>query len=88
MSDPRSVAVKLLGEIAVGPRDSAEFYITLIVKALADARRWVWEEAAKVADEYPQRDPAEDGNGYWAAQEIAQAIRAKAHADQEGNHEG
>lgn len=32
------------------------------------------EAAAKVADEYPLRDPGEDGNGYWAAEEIAAAI--------------
>ena len=35
------------------------------------------EECAQVADEYPNRDPAEDGNGYWAAEEIAKAIRAR-----------
>jgi hypothetical protein len=34
------------------------------------------EEAAKVCDDYPKRDPAEDGNGYWAAEECAAAIRA------------
>jgi len=33
------------------------------------------EAAAKVCDEYPQRDPAEDGNGYWAANNCADAIR-------------
>lgn len=33
------------------------------------------EEAAMVADKYPQRDPAEDGSGYWAAEEIASSIR-------------
>ena len=36
----------------------------------------VLEEAAGVADNYPDRDPGEDGNGYWAAEEIAKAIRA------------
>ena len=33
------------------------------------------EDAAKVCDEYPQRDPAEDGNGYWAAENCYNAIR-------------
>lgn len=33
-------------------------------------------EAAKVCDQYPQRDPGEDGNGYWAAEECAKSIRA------------
>jgi hypothetical protein len=34
------------------------------------------EQAAVKCDEYPLRDPAEDGNGYWAAEECAAAIRA------------
>lgn len=34
------------------------------------------EQCAKVCDDYPKRDPAEDGNGYWAAEECAAAIRA------------
>ena len=34
------------------------------------------ERAAVIADEYPLRDPGGDGNGYWAAEEIAAAIRA------------
>lgn len=34
------------------------------------------EAAARVCDEYPQRDPAQDGNGWWAAEECADAIRA------------
>lgn len=33
------------------------------------------EQAAKIADTYPKRDPAEDGNGYWAAEEVAKQIR-------------
>lgn len=33
------------------------------------------EAAAKVCDGYPQRDPAEDRDGYWAAEECAEAIR-------------
>jgi hypothetical protein len=34
------------------------------------------EQAAKACEDYPMRDPAEDGNGYWAAEECAAAIRA------------
>jgi hypothetical protein len=33
------------------------------------------ERCAKLCDEYPQRDPGEDGNGYWAAAECAATIR-------------
>ena len=44
-----------------------------VKEAVAEER----EACAKVADTYPQRDPAEDGNGYWAAEEIAAAIRAR-----------
>ncbi len=41
----------------------------------AKAREEQRDEDAKVCDGYPQRDPAEDGNGYWAAQECATTIR-------------
>jgi hypothetical protein len=33
------------------------------------------ERCARVADDYPKRDPGGDGNGFWAAEEIAAAIR-------------
>ncbi|MCA0214570.1 MAG: hypothetical protein LCH79_15500 [Proteobacteria bacterium] len=44
---------------------------------------WGWQAAiqhardvaVKVCEEYPQRDPAEDGSGYWAANECADAIK-------------
>ena len=45
--------------------------------AAAKARAEEREACAQLADAYPQRDPAEDGNGYWAAEEIAAAIRAR-----------
>lgn len=34
------------------------------------------KECAEIARRYPERDPAEDGNGYWAAEEIATAVEA------------
>lgn len=37
--------------------------------------RLILEEAAKACEEYPKRDPSEDGNGYWAAENCAAAIR-------------
>ena len=39
------------------------------------SRRAALEEAAGVCDDYPKCDPAEDGNGYWAAENCAAAIR-------------
>ena len=42
---------------------------------VAEARREERERCARIAETYPHRDPAEDGNGYWAAEEIAAAIR-------------
>lgn len=33
------------------------------------------ELAAKECENYPKRDPAEDGNGYWASENCAEAIR-------------
>lgn len=74
MTDPRAVAVKLLGKIAVGPRDSAEFYVDLIVKALADERRRALEEAAGLCEAEALID---DERGYYG-KEMAKAIRAKA----------
>jgi hypothetical protein len=35
------------------------------------------EACAAICDQYPQRDPGGDGNGYWAAEECAMAIRAR-----------
>lgn len=40
------------------------------------AAKQMQEACAKICDEYPLRDPAEDGNGYWAAEECTKAIRA------------
>lgn len=45
------------------------------IAALAEEKER--EECAKVCDEYPRRDPAEDGNGYWATQDCAAAIRRR-----------
>ena len=42
------------------------------------ARAYQAEQDAKVCDEYPRRDPAEDGSGYWAAEDCAAAIRERA----------
>ena len=40
-------------------------------KAVADERA----RCAAIAEKYPERDPGEDGSGYWAANEIAAAIK-------------
>ena len=37
--------------------------------------RLVAERCAGICEDYPSRDPAEDGSGYWAADECANAIR-------------
>ena len=52
--------------------ESDKAFATRIALLAAECER---ERCAKVCDEYPQRDPAEDGNGYWAAAECAAAIR-------------
>jgi hypothetical protein len=39
------------------------------------------ERCAKIADDYPNRDPGGDGNGYWAAEEIACAIRSPSNTE-------
>jgi len=36
------------------------------------------ERAAVICDQYPARDPAQDGNGFWAAENCAEAIRSEA----------
>lgn len=38
------------------------------------------EACAKVCDDYPKRDPGEDGNGYWAAENCAAALRSRGEA--------
>ena len=53
--------------------DAVREYVNAL---LAAERERVIEGCAAVCDEYPRRDPAEDGNGYWAAEECAAAIRA------------
>lgn len=55
-----------------------EILVEAVVVAISEARREAFMEAAKVADEYPLRDPAEDGTAYWAAEEIAKCIRGQA----------
>ena len=50
----------------------------VLTKVIARAIMVERERCAKVADDYPSRDPAGDGNGYWAAEEIAAAIRGGA----------
>jgi len=35
----------------------------------------ILEYAAVKCDEYQKRDPAEDGSGFWAAENCAEAIR-------------
>jgi len=42
----------------------------------AQAHNATVEQCAEVADNYPKRDPGEDGSAYWAADEIAAAIRS------------
>lgn len=42
------------------------------------AARMALGECQRVCDDYPTRDPAEDGSGYWAAAECADRIRALA----------
>lgn len=41
-----------------------------------EVERETIDRCAKIAEEYPRRDPGEDGSAYWAAEEIATAIRA------------
>lgn len=83
-TDPRAVAAQLWCLPQHAHKEMDVEFAESIAHALADAERRGLERAAKVADEYPQRDPAEDGNGYWAAWEIAKTIRAQAQADKEG----
>ena len=71
MTDQRAVALKLLGAIAVGPRDSSEFYLDLLVKAMAAAERRGMERAAKVAETHEY------------GEEVARLIRREAHAQAE-----
>jgi hypothetical protein len=49
--------------------------VDAITTFAAEVREEQREQDARICDEYPQRDPAEDGNGYWAAAECARVIR-------------
>ena len=44
----------------------------------AEAAKQQARKDAKICREYPKRDPAEDGNGYWAADDCAKAIEREA----------
>lgn len=46
-----------------------------MIFSIREAIRLTAERCAQLCDQYPERDPAEDGNGYWAAADCAQAIR-------------
>lgn len=82
-SNPRKAINDLLAwesQIALDPAVSSDAQALIdqgraelaeVKKALAEER----ERCAKICDEYPLRDPAEDGNGYWAAAECARMIR-------------
>jgi hypothetical protein len=50
--------------------------IPFLLDLVESIRAQTLEQAARVCDEYPQRDPAEDGSGYWAAEECAKTICA------------
>ncbi|HWJ47183.1 MAG TPA: hypothetical protein VNS62_05995 [Candidatus Udaeobacter sp.] len=67
-------------EMDYGKESGVTLLLQRAATALADAYRQgaeaMREAAAKACDEYPRRDPAEDGSGYWAAAECAEQIRA------------
>lgn len=57
------------------------------IAALADAERGVWEEAAKICDERAKYYKSIKSVGDihdWVVERLAEEIRAKAHAGQEG----
>lgn len=47
----------------------------VLTALIAKVRGGERERCAVICDDYPKRDPAEDGNGYWAAAECAALIR-------------
>ena len=51
--------------------EAVAIHATIARAILAERQR-----CADVARKYRERDPAEDGSGYWAADEIAAAILA------------
>lgn len=88
MTDQRARAKELyrkLGDVSWSPTiDELETHdIDLILTALADERRRVWEEAARIAMKKAQ-EPWKSEAANREGLRIAQAIRAKAHADQGG----
>jgi hypothetical protein len=46
-----------------------------VSQAITVAVNEALEMAAKECENYPKRDPAEDGSGYWASENCAEAIR-------------
>lgn len=80
MADHRQTArdiVQAIPPAETRPVNWRDLLAQAIEMALGEAVKEEREACAKVADEYPKRDPAEDGNGYWAAEEIAAAIRER-----------
>mgnify|MGYP001497766092 CR=1 FL=1 len=79
MADLPEWAMEKAGTIVKAHEDEHGYVfpelVAPIALALVEAERRGIERAAEVADRYPERDPAEDGSGYWAAEEIAAAIR-------------
>lgn len=89
MTDQRARAIiSGLGSVKTADRIvlDKEPLVSAIAAAMADERRRVWEEAAKVADSYASPvPPGQWGEGAkYNAEKIARQIRAKAHAGQEG----
>jgi len=72
---PDDYAIQLVNK-AMLPLPIDGFAYRELVNTIANAVSAERKRCAKVAEEYKNRDPGEDGSAYWASNEIAAAIRA------------